>query len=290
MIYVKFFSTYVNNKVFNDTIIKVFSIKNHQYKNIIFVNDESYTHAVIYSNSGTYHKNDIKKIDKKNIIMLSTEPKCLLSIDYQWVKENVRQFNIGCGGIQPPCYEYFSFQHFTPYRGLKKFKDKDNFMSIVLSDKINLIGHKYRHKLVRKILVNNLQIDIFGNGSSCYGNDKRIKGIFENIEPYFNYKFTISIENSEGNYYITEKFMNPITQNCIPIYWGSSKGAKEIFGNNSFVPLNGNIIDDVKLLINMINNKNVYNDFYSKYLENTKNELFHGKGYLPKYLNNFFEC
>ena len=36
-----------------------------------------------------------------------------------------------------------------------------------------------------------------------------------------DYKFVISFENSERDGYTTEKIMEPILQDCIPIYWGN---------------------------------------------------------------------
>ena len=74
-------------------------------------------------------------------------------------------------------------------------------MSMVLSHKRDLPGHKYRHKLASYILHHNLPIHIYGNGTikGKYQTFKsgRIKGPFDNQrEPYEEYLFTISIESS----------------------------------------------------------------------------------------------
>jgi hypothetical protein len=44
------------------------------------------------------------------------------------------------------------------------------------------------------------------------------------IEQYANggFKFVIAMENSMGAGYSTEKLINPIIANCIPIYWGDA--------------------------------------------------------------------
>ena len=36
-----------------------------------------------------------------------------------------------------------------------------------------------------------------------------------------DYKFVISFENSDQDGYTTEKIMEPILQDCIPVYWGN---------------------------------------------------------------------
>ena len=43
------------------------------------------------------------------------------------------------------------------------------------------------------------------------------------IELYKNYKFVIAVENKDEDGYNTEKIINPIIANSIPIYWGHKK-------------------------------------------------------------------
>ena len=69
-------------------------------------------------------------------------------------------------------------------------------MSIILSFKKLSHGHIYRHLLVDEILKTDMDIHIYGNGSDFYGKDKRIKGKFNELEPYNNYKYHICIENT----------------------------------------------------------------------------------------------
>ena len=37
------------------------------------------------------------------------------------------------------------------------------------------------------------------------------------------YKFVICFENSEEDAYITEKIINPLLANVIPVYWGNKR-------------------------------------------------------------------
>jgi hypothetical protein len=52
-----------------------------------------------------------------------------------------------------------------------------------------------------------------------------------------DYKFVISFENSDQNGYTTEKIMEPILQDCIPIYWGN-KLVNRDFNSQRFLDYN----------------------------------------------------
>ncbi len=52
-----------------------------------------------------------------------------------------------------------------------------------------------------------------------------------------DYKFVISFENSEQDGYTTEKIMEPIFKDCIPIYWGNKKVGKD-FNSKRFIDYN----------------------------------------------------
>jgi hypothetical protein len=130
-------------------------------------------------------------------------------------------------------------------------------MSIVLSNKKWAPGHQYRHTLVKHIIHDNLPIDIYGNGSNEYTSNN-IKGVFNDIEPYQDYLFTISIENYQSNEYISEKALTPLMYNTVPIYLG----AKNILNYcKEPILLTGNIIDDMNIIKNVLENPT---HFYKK--------------------------
>lgn len=52
-----------------------------------------------------------------------------------------------------------------------------------------------------------------------------------------NYKFVISFENSDQDGYTTEKVIEPILQDCIPIYWGNKLVSKD-FNSQRFLDYN----------------------------------------------------
>lgn len=52
-----------------------------------------------------------------------------------------------------------------------------------------------------------------------------------------DYKFVISFENSSNDGYTTEKILEPISTNCIPIYWGNKLVDKD-FNEKRFIDYN----------------------------------------------------
>ena len=56
------------------------------------------------------------------------------------------------------------------------------------------------------------------------------------IEYLKNYKFNICPENSDNQYYVTEKLIHSIMAGCIPIYWGANGNPEpEIFNQDAII-------------------------------------------------------
>lgn len=78
-----------------------------------------------------------------------------------------------------------------------------------------------------------------------------------------NYKFSIAFENSAYRpgyeWYITEKIMEPMTVNSIPIYYGGSK-VKEDFNSKSFINCHDfmSLDDAIEYIIEMDKDDNKY--------------------------------
>jgi len=125
-----------------------------------------------------------------------------------------------------------------------------------------------------------LPIDIYGRGTIYYNdvNDNRIKfpmDCTENnpfgIDPYIDYKFHICIENVISNNYFSEKIVNPLLSNSIPIYYGC-KTIDSYF--NNIIKLSGDVSKDIEMLTHIYNTKDSYvnNNKYSTVLD--KNNVF----------------
>lgn len=75
-----------------------------------------------------------------------------------------------------------------------------------------------------------------------------------------NYRFNIAFENEIGNGYVSEKIIQPMSVNSIPIYWGSDM-AKVDFNEDSFI-----FVDDfdseeklIEFIIELNSNEDLYN-------------------------------
>jgi hypothetical protein len=150
-------------------------------------------------------------------------------------------------------------------------------MSIMVSHKSEAPGHLYRHVLVNAILQNGLDIDIYGNGCQFYKSDPRLKGKFEDNEPYENYEFHICIENFSLLDYTSEKYTNAILWNTTPVYLG----AKNPLFPELTIALSGNITEDLTTIRNILEHPEKYRRLFNK--EDVRKRLS-----LVEYMKNCF--
>lgn len=85
-------------------------------------------------------------------------------------------------------------------------------------------------------------------GSKVKGNH----GTPDILDFYKQYKFVIAMENSEGEFYITEKIYNALKAGSIPIYWGSPNVDK-YFNSKRFIWLKNSSKEEMNRVINLIN-------------------------------------
>jgi hypothetical protein len=110
----------------------------------------------------------------------------------------------------------------------------------------------------RNTFLNELEKTLKIDYGGCYKtNIKKFDDIY-NSEKFINrvseYKFIISMENSRGETYITEKILHGFSSGSIPIYWGSTQVCdyfnKDRFLNLSENSLTSNIIQQIHEIIN----------------------------------------
>lgn len=254
----------------------------HDYgdnKKLVITNNDDYTHVILLNTAMPVLKN----IPKQNVIGLAFEPFQFLGLTSEFInyaRKYVGKYFIGeKGNLPAPFIEGFGYMwHITPLNYLPL---KNKCMSIMISQKTNAPGHIYRHALVKHILKYNLPIDIYGRGCQYYTSlkDSRIKGKFDEIEPYENYDFHICIENFQTNHYFSEKIMDPLLCNTIPVYLGC-RNIKDYF-NDNVILLSGNVQDDIILLTNILKNP-------EKYKKNIKIDEIKDKINLIKNIENLF--
>jgi len=220
-------------------------------KTYYITDDNDYTHAIIMNKAMP-----MLNIPKNNVIGLAFEPRELMNITFSFVeyaKNHIGKYFIGnADNLPEPFVEGFSYMwHSNPQKGIV---DKPACMSIVLSSKTFATGHIYRHLLVSKIIELGLPVDIWGNGSPKY-HYSRVKGRFNDSEPYEKYMFSICIENYQNNHYISEKSITPLMFNCVPIYWGS-KNINSYF--EEVICITGEIETDIQIIIKILKDPTKY--------------------------------
>jgi hypothetical protein len=222
-----------------------------------FTTGENYTHAIILNTAMP-----ALTLPKENVIGLAFEPLIFLNLTPAFIayaNKHIGKYLIGeKKNLPPPFIEHFGYMwHITPLH-LSTIPNKSKVMSLMISNKVMTSGHQYRHTLCKRILNSNLPIDIYGNGCKIYekSRDTRLKGIFQDNEPYEDYLFHIAIENVETPHYFSEKIMNPLLCNTTPIYLGCQE-INQYFPN-MVITLTGQIESDMTLLTDICQRQERY--------------------------------
>ena len=269
---IKIFSSFCDSsecKRTYETLCEAYKLPNYGIgKELYITTGNDYTHAIILNTAMP-----LLNIPKENVIGLAFEPPAFLGLTQEFItyaEKYIGKYFIGDRLFWldkkkqlPDLFkEHYAYTwHSAP---LKYIPVKQKLISIMVSKRNFAPGHIYRHTLVQHILNSGYPIDIYGNGANIYGTgsnitgkmynnkniDSRIKGSFNNLEPYENYHFHICIENYQTNSYFSEKISNALLCGTTPIYWGCNK-TLEMFPSN-VIMLTGNITQDMTLLRNII--------------------------------------
>ena len=94
--------------------------------------------------------------------------------------------------------------------------DKSKNVSIVASHKKVFPGQLLRHEFVDKH--KDSKLDVFGSITGTRLGSE----LFDKLEGYKDYRFTIVIENCKHDNYFTEKITDAFATGTIPVYWGTS--------------------------------------------------------------------
>jgi hypothetical protein len=242
-----------------------------------FVNDDTFTHVIIINQAMPPIN-----IPKENVIGTSFEPLEFLNVRDEFIeyaKKHISRYFIGkIANLPPPFEEHYTYQFHSWFKTpFKKYEDKTKLMSLMLSAKAFMPGHRYRYLLASEIIKRNLPVDIRGNGCEIlrqfYPNVSQIKGSFDSDSELLDYyKFTIAIENTVSNKYVSEKITSAFVYNTVPIYLGA-KDIDEIFEGECCIKLKGEWQEDIKLIEDVCNHPEKYNRDMGKFRES----LFYGK-------------
>ena len=247
MIIIKFFSSFGSSEGCIEAYTRVSELLqdpafNKTYR---FTTGEDYTHAIILNTAMP-----ALTLPKSKVLGLAFEPLEFLNLTptfLSYAAKHIGTYLIGKKLHLPsPFVEHFGYMwHLTPPT---ETKNKPKLMSLMISNKTLTAGHQYRHTLCKMILTSQLPIDIYGNGCAYYSKiwDTRLKGKFQEEEPYADYLFHIAIENVETPHYFSEKIMNPLLCGTVPIYLGCQQ--IDQYFPKMIIKLSGKAIDDLALL------------------------------------------
>lgn len=263
-------------------------IYNRNWETDIFTGESDYTHALILN---ICHPDT--KLPADRVIGLAQEPvpeyftyPAMMHYYHEYLKRKVKAYYIGREmASEMPVFKMG--MGFLPAPMTEQCKPKKKrLMSILASDKMEFIGHKYRHALIEKILSTDLDIDIYGRGlNNIYKGDSRIKGaVGHQSAAMKDYRFSIAIENSCSQFYVTEKFFYPLIYNCVPVYFGAVK-IKELFGD-CCISLTGQTTKDIHILRDIFDQPEAYEKKVD--IENAM-KIARGPRSLPEFLKGVWK-
>jgi len=256
-----------------------------KYKDLEFVLND-WTHAVIFNRVF-----EDLKVPKENAIGFTHEPRNnvkFLEGDYiALLRRHIKRYFID--DIKDLPTDIFCLGQGFISNELGRVKDKtfihdNNKIALIGSWKRWREGHKLRHELIEWILSTDMPIDIYGEKLQTMYTDSRVKGTFNcNDDVYPKYKFIIAIESDKTDWYISEKFYNPIAFGCIPIYWGCNQINAWYNASNITLPR------DLGTIRQIIVDVNFHPEKFQMNISKARQEIFNSVQYAPEWIWRQFE-
>jgi hypothetical protein len=201
----------------------------------------------------------------ENTILMTSEPKQIV----HFTKAYKKQFGVVCS-CQPdmkgdnvrmeipnlPWYIGLDFKdgkvlYTKSYDDIKQATtpEKTKLISIITSNKNHTKGHHDRIAFVRRLKeYYGNKLDVFGRGFNPFGDKSDV---------LTQYKYHMAIENSQSDYYLTEKLTDCYLTNTFPIYYGCTN-AEEYFPEGSFARIDINDVEGAIKTIDTLIADNTY--------------------------------
>lgn len=274
---IKFVSNYDNDYNIYKSILNCFPLSEKEKKSLTFGDD--YRYLGIFNG----YRGKINTT-RDNIFGFLQEPRESLNYDknlhFYCSKiycQNKNMFSSTNGIIEVPLQMFFTNHteyHYSNF--LNDSFEKEKKMCIFVSSishpsNPEWQNHNYgkRVELIKKILNSNLDIDIYGRGLNL--SDSRYKGSPHNKHEILKkYQYSIAIENTCQENYVSEKFFDCILNNVVPLYYGCPN-VDEIFNNGCYSKIN---LDSNKIIeeIDLLSKKNTL--IYHKFILDAKQSYF----------------
>ena len=266
---IKFFSNYDSS----ENLLNRFKLNYDIYDNELeFTIADDYNFAVVFNGAVDWIKPSAR------IITIIQEPswsilpqdRFLTGSDYLLIHapdlfEHTHQLKLGGEVLTSPAYMFYDDKIQRNFFDVATTIKKTKKVSMIVSAlHYNIGNYIKRLNLLGKILESDIDIDIYGRGFNIP--DERYKGEIEfKYEGLMEYEYSIAIENSNERNYVSEKFVDCVLCNTIPIYNGAPNIA-EIYDQEYFKTIDLDsftIIDDIKaILLNPANATNINKDIY----------------------------
>jgi len=171
-------------------------------------------HLIIYPKTNMHFLPDLGT--RAKITAMVVEPSVIHARHLRWLRLTYQRF------FRVMTYHQTLLDHipnglFLPY-GTTWVPDYDEVtlektrhMSLIASGKRDHEGHQLRHRLVQHVQQAQLDVDILGRGYAPF--DRKSEGLAR-------YRFSVVIENVREPNYFSEKLVDAILCETVPIYWG----------------------------------------------------------------------
>ena len=164
----------------------------------------------------------IAAIDPARVIALMMEPG--IKTDHPWMFKGLDQYSVVYSPIKQSSNTILSHGFLGWYPDYNwqflselKLPVKKHNISCISSSLNNIKGHKLRNSFIRELKKEMPGINYFGKGSHFLP-DK-----FDGLLPY---KYSVALENSCLDHYLTEKINDCFLSYTIPLYYGCKKIGK----------------------------------------------------------------
>lgn len=274
---IKFFSDYTDSQ----TLLNRFKANYEVYDNELeFTVSEDYDFAVAFNRANESLKPDTKIITVIQEPSFSEAHQCksyLAYSDYLLIHDSdlfKRTWDIELFGnvMESPAFMFYDDRIDHSFFDNSESIKKEKKLSMIVSSLNFSIGNYIKRlDLLGKILASDLEIDIYGRGFNIP--DPRYKGELDfKYKGLLPYEYSIAVENSNEKNYISEKFVDCVLCNTVPIYNGAPN-VSEVYDDRYFRKIDldsPTIIEDLKHIISLpapgtVANKEIYKKRYNLY-------------------------
>lgn len=253
---IKFFSDYDRSEDLLSRFLDNYIIDDNLLE---FTTNDDYDFAVVFNRSDEPIKPAAKIItviqepswNEAHHITTFLRTSDFIIIHDQKLFERYHNLVIGGKVIESPAYMFYH-DHLpkTFFEKSERIKKQKKLSIIVSGLYFSVANYRKRVGLLEKILDSDLDIDIFGKRLQI--DDPRFKGELDyKFRGLLPYEYSIAIENCNEKNYITEKFVDCLLCNTVPIYNGAPNIA-EVYDDRYFKTIDldsPSIIGDIKEII-----------------------------------------